>query len=44
MFIFVRASVHYALFEDEYYLKSQLNVLKQSVFLLSGQRRKENLE
>ena len=44
MFIFVRASVHYALFEDEYYLKSQLNVLKQSVFLLSGQHRKENLE
>ena len=44
MFIFVRASVHYALFEDEYYLKSQLNVLKQSVFLLSGQLRKENLE
>ena len=44
MFIFVRASVHYALFEDKYYLKSQLNVLKQSVFLLSGQHRKENLE
>lgn len=44
MFIFVRASVHYALFEDEYYLKSQLNVLKQSVYLLSGQLRKENLE
>ena len=44
MFIFVRASVHYALFEDEYYLKSQLNVLKQSVYLLSGQHRKENLE
>ena len=44
MFIFVRASVHYALFEDEYYLKSQLNVLKQSVFVLSRQHRKENEE
>ena len=42
MFIFVRASVHYALFEDEYYLKSQLNVLKQSVFLQSRQHRKKN--
>ena len=44
MFIFVRASVHYALFEEEYYLKSQLNVLKQSVYLLSVQHRKENFE
>ena len=44
IFIFVRASVHYALFEDEYYLKSQLNVLKQSIFLLSRQYRKENQE
>ena len=44
MFIFVRASVHYALFEDEYYLKSQMDVLKQSVFLLSRQYRKENQE
>lgn len=44
IFIFVRASVHYALFEDEYYLKSQMDVLKQSVFLLSRQYRKENQE
>ena len=44
MFIFVRASVHYALFEDEYYLKSQMSVLKQSVFLLGRQYRKENQE
>ena len=29
IFIFVRACVHYAMFEDEYYLKSQLDVLKQ---------------
>lgn len=33
IFIFVRASVHYAMFEDEYYLKSQMEVLKQSVAL-----------
>lgn len=41
IFIFVRASVHYALFEDEYYLKSQMNALKQCVFLLSSQYSKE---
>ena len=35
IFIFVRASVHYALFEDEYYLNSQIEVLKQSVALLA---------
>ena len=29
IFIFVRACVHYAMFEDEYYLKSQMEVLKQ---------------
>ena len=44
IFIFVRASVHYALFEDEYYLKSQMDVLKQSVFLLSRQYGRENRE
>ena len=31
IFIFVRACMHYAMFEDEYYLRSQLAVLKQSV-------------
>ncbi len=31
IFILIRASVHYAMFEDEYYLKSQLEVLKQSI-------------
>ena len=41
IFIFVRASVHYALFEDEYYLKSQMSVLKQSVFLLHEQYQRE---
>ena len=34
IFIFVRASVHYALFEDEYYLKSQLDILEQAVPLV----------
>ncbi len=33
IFILVRASVHYAMFEDEYYLKSQLEVLKQSIVM-----------
>ena len=33
IFILVRASVHYAMFEDEYYLKSQLDVLKQSIVM-----------
>lgn len=31
IFILVRASVHYALFEDEYYLQTQLNVLKEAI-------------
>ena len=31
IFIFVRACVHYALFEDEYYLQCQLGVLKQGL-------------
>ena len=31
IFILIRASVHYAMFEDEYYLKSQLGILKQSI-------------
>lgn len=31
IFILIRASVHYAMFEDEYYLKAQIDVLKQSL-------------
>lgn len=31
--IFIRACVHYAMFEDEYYLKTQMDVLKQGVEL-----------
>ncbi len=33
IFILIRACVHYALFEDEFYLKSQLDVLKESLEL-----------
>lgn len=31
IFIFIRACVHYALFEDEYYLKTQVGVLKTGI-------------
>ena len=34
IFILVRASVHYALFEDEFYLQSQLKVLKELISML----------
>ena len=40
IFIFVRACVHYAIFEDEYYLKSQMDVLKQGVSLFIEKYRK----
>lgn len=33
IFILIRACVHYALFEDEFYLKSQIEVLKESIRL-----------
>lgn len=36
IFILVRAVVHFAMFEDEYYLKMQLNSLKASLFSLTG--------
>ena len=35
IFIFVRACVHYAMFEDEYYLQTQMEVLKQGVALFA---------
>ena len=35
IYILIRASVHYALFEDEFYLKSQIAVLKESIELLT---------
>lgn len=31
IFMIVRASVHYALFEDEFYLKSQMGIIRESV-------------
>lgn len=34
IFILIRASVHYALFEDEYYLKAQINLLKRIIGVL----------
>ena len=33
IFILIRACVHYALFEDEFYLKAQIDVLKESLEL-----------
>lgn len=33
IFILIRACVHYALFEDEFYLKSQITVLKEALEL-----------
>lgn len=33
IFILIRACVHYALFEDEFYLKSQTDILKESIEL-----------
>ena len=34
IFIFVRACVHYAMFEDKYYLESQLKVLEETIPLV----------
>lgn len=42
IFIFVRACVHYAMFEDEYYLKSQMEVLKQGVTLFIHQYKNQH--
>ena len=33
IFIMIRACVHYALFEDEFYLKAQIEVLKEALEL-----------
>ena len=43
IFIFVRACVHYAMFEDEYYLKSQMEILKQGVALFADKYRSQYL-
>ena len=38
IYIFVRASVHYALFEDEGYLLPQLRLLEQIVGIISAKQ------
>ena len=38
IFILIRASVHYALFEDEFYLQAQLGVLKKGIALYLSQK------
>ena len=45
-YIFVRACVHYALFEDEEYLKLQMNAIRTSLrlFLKEAQPKKEEKE
>lgn len=37
IFVLIRASVHYALFEDAFYLQSQLRLLKMGIQMLIGQ-------
>ena len=44
IFISVRACVHYAMFEDEYYLKAQMEVLKQGVNLFAEKYRTEKID
>ena len=44
IFIFVRAAVHFALFEDEYYMKMQMEALKLSVFSMIKKFKKEGIE
>ena len=38
IFILIRACVHYALFEDEFYLQAQLSVLKKGIALYLSQK------
>ena len=42
IFILIQTCVHYAMFEDEYYLQSQLEALKQTIRLLMTQYRTED--
>ena len=44
IFIFVRACVHYAMFEDEYYLKSQMEILKQGVALFIDKYKSKGID
>ena len=43
IFILIRACVHYALFEDDYYLKGQMEILKQAVALFVEKYRSQYL-
>ncbi len=43
IFILIRASVHYALFGDEFYLNSELFVLKQSILLFYEKNNKKKI-
>jgi len=36
IFVFIRASIHYALFEDEFYLQEQLKLLKAGIKIYLG--------
>ncbi|MEG2323829.1 MAG: TetR/AcrR family transcriptional regulator [Anaerovoracaceae bacterium] len=42
IFTFVRASVHFALFEDELYMKSQMNLLWQMCLIMKEKYKDEN--
>ena len=42
IFIFVRSAVHYAMFEDEYYLKMQMKAIKISLFSYFDHKKKED--
>lgn len=42
IFILIRACVHYALFEDRFYLETQLSVLKQSIQLFYEKYNRES--
>ena len=44
IFLFVRAAVHYALFEDKYYLESEMKALKLSVFAVLKENKNNNME
>ncbi len=44
IFIFVRAAVHYALFENEVYLKAEMEALKKSVFSILRQNSKKQFQ
>ena len=42
IYLFVRACVHYAMFEDEEYLNLQLNAIRTSLAAVAGAARREN--